>query len=57
MGALGRHKTGKSCLYVNKLDDIDMDALRRLLEASVSRLVEKYGPAQPAGASGNARID
>ncbi len=57
MGALGKHKTGKSCLYVNKLDDIDMDALRRLLEASVSRLVEKYGPAQPAGASGNARID
>lgn len=52
MGALGKHKTGKSCLYVNKLEDIDLDALRKLLEASVAHLVEKYGPAQPAEASG-----
>jgi hypothetical protein len=52
MGSLGKHKTGKSCLYVNKLDDIDMETLRKLLEASVTHLVEKYGPAQSADASG-----
>ena len=44
LAALGRFKTGKSCLYVNHLDDIDLNALRKLLEDSVSRLVEKYGP-------------
>ncbi len=47
LSVLGRYKTGKSCLYVNKLDDIDLNALRKLLNASVSRLVEKYGPEQP----------
>ena len=52
MGVLGKHKTGKSCLYVNKLEDIDLEALRKLLEASVTHLVEKYGPAQVADASG-----
>ena len=25
---LGKHKTGKSCLYVNKLDDVDLGVLR-----------------------------
>ena len=25
MGKLGKHKTGKSCLYINKLEDVDTD--------------------------------
>ncbi|HEY8518768.1 MAG TPA: DUF1801 domain-containing protein [Gammaproteobacteria bacterium] len=33
---LGKHKTGKGCLYVNKLDDVDRTALRRLIEQSVA---------------------
>ena len=33
---IGKHKTGKACLYVNKLEDIDMDVLRELVEASVA---------------------
>ncbi len=32
---LGKHRTGSSCLYINKLADIDMDVLRELVAASV----------------------
>lgn len=35
MARLGRHKTGKSCLYLKKLADIDADVLRQLIEGSV----------------------
>ena len=28
---LGKHKTGASCLYVNKLADIDMDVLEEMI--------------------------
>ncbi len=38
---LGKHKTGKSCLYINKLEDVDMDVLRVLIEQSVAS-VRKY---------------
>lgn len=32
---LGKHKTGVGCLYVNKLDDVDLKVLRELIEASI----------------------
>jgi hypothetical protein len=32
--ALGKHSTGKGCLYINKLADVDEGALRDLLAAS-----------------------
>lgn len=32
---LGKHKTGKSCLYIKKLDDIDKEVLKELIEKSV----------------------
>ena len=35
MGKLGKHKTGKSCLYVKRLDDVDFDVLRQIVEESV----------------------
>ena len=31
---LGRHKTGVSCLYINKLDDVDVEVLRELITKS-----------------------
>ncbi len=31
---LGKHKTGKSCLYINKLADVDLDALEGLVALS-----------------------
>lgn len=38
MARLGKHKTGKSCLYVNKLEDIDLDVLRELVQQSVTHM-------------------
>ncbi len=35
MKKLGKHKTGGSCLYINKLSDVDMDILRELISRSV----------------------
>lgn len=42
LGRLGKHKTGKSCLYVKRLSDVDLDTLRALIEASVGWMAEKY---------------
>jgi hypothetical protein len=36
--ALGKHKTGKSCLYINKLSDIDLQVLEQLVEQSVQHM-------------------
>ncbi len=32
---LGKHKTGVGCLYVNKLDDIDIKGLEKLINVAV----------------------
>jgi len=29
---LGKHKTGVGCLYINKLEDVDMNVLKQLIE-------------------------
>lgn len=42
MEKLGKYKTGKSCLYVKKLDDIDRAALAQLVKESVAYMREKY---------------
>ena len=34
LGNLGKNKTGKSCLYVKKLEDIDLGVLREMLMRS-----------------------
>ena len=38
---LGRYKSGKSCLYVRKLADVDMNVLRQLCAASVKAMESK----------------
>jgi len=38
LGDLGKHKTGKSCLYINKLEDINQDVLRELVQQSVEHM-------------------
>lgn len=38
MDRLGKHKLGKSCLYVNKLADIDLDVLRELVRKGLDDL-------------------
>ena len=43
MQQLGKYKTGKSCLYVKKLSDIDEEILKELITKSITKLREKYG--------------
>lgn len=42
MARLGKFKTGQACLYINKLDDIDLDVLERLIRKSVDWMKAKY---------------
>lgn len=44
MSKLGTFKTGKSCLYIRQLDDIDTDVLRRLVRESLIYMTSVYGP-------------
>lgn len=39
---LGKHKTGKACVYINKLADIDVNVLKQLIKRSVEAVSEKY---------------
>jgi len=34
---LGKHKTGAGCLYINKLEDINMTVLKGMIDASLIR--------------------
>jgi len=34
---LGKHKTGVGCLYINKLDDIDIKVLKSMIDASLKK--------------------
>ena len=38
MDKLGKHSTGKSCLYIKKLEAIDTDVLRELVRLSVAHM-------------------
>lgn len=40
---LGKHKMGKSCLYIKRLSDVDIDVLRELVEDSVEEVRRRYG--------------
>ncbi len=35
MQKLGKHKTGKSCLYINKIEDVNQEVLAELVKSSV----------------------
>lgn len=39
---LGKYKMGKACIYVNKLSDINTDALKKLMQSSIDHLQKKY---------------
>jgi hypothetical protein len=38
---LGRHRTSKACLYIRKLEQVDMDALKELIDWSVDAMADK----------------
>jgi len=42
MKQLGKHKTGKSCLYIKKLEDVDQAVLARLIKESVQEMRRLY---------------
>jgi hypothetical protein len=39
---LGKHKTGKSCLYIKRLADVDEETLRKLIRESVREMRRRY---------------
>ncbi len=39
---LGKHKVGKSCLYINKLSDVDLNVLEDIIRRGVEQMKEKY---------------
>ena len=43
MDKLGKYKTGKSCLYIKRLEDIDTKILQTLIKESFGHMTKKYG--------------
>ena len=46
LARLGKHRLGKSCLYINKLADVDRGVLAELIRHGLDRL-EGFSPVQP----------
>ncbi len=46
---LGKYRTGKSCLYIKRLDDVDLEVLEELILLSVNQVAQEH-----AGVSGAA---
>ena len=42
LARLGKHKTGKSCLYIKRLSDIDTDVLGEMIAGSLAYMDAKY---------------
>jgi len=42
LARLGKHKIGKSCLYIKRLSDIDEDVLREIMVEGLRQMDEKY---------------
>jgi len=42
LARLGKHRTGKSCLYINKLPDVDLEVLEELMRGSLEAMREMY---------------
>jgi hypothetical protein len=49
LGRLGPHSTGKSCLYIKRLSDVDERALRSLVERGFQHLNGKTVTSEPRG--------
>ena len=42
MARLGKHSVGRSCLYIKRLDHVDHEVLKTLIEQSYAFMREKY---------------
>jgi hypothetical protein len=38
LGKLGKYKMGKACIYVNKIEDVDLNVLRELVAKSAEHV-------------------
>jgi hypothetical protein len=43
LSKLGKHKTGKGCLYINSLEDVDVPTLSKLIQHAFKEMKKKYG--------------
>lgn len=41
--SLGKYKMGKSCIYANKLADIDVEVMKKMILSTVNSIKEQYG--------------
>jgi hypothetical protein len=39
---LGKHKTGKVCVYIKRIDDIDVSVLKKMISNSVKHTKSRY---------------
>lgn len=42
LAALGKHRTGKGCLYIRRLADVDLEVLEGLIADKLARMDAKY---------------
>jgi hypothetical protein len=42
LARLGKHKLGKSCLYIKRLSDVDTSVLEEMVVGSLAYMAEKY---------------
>ena len=42
LARLGKHRTSVSCLYINKLADVDLDVLREIIAESHQEMARRY---------------
>jgi hypothetical protein len=40
---LGKYSTGKSCLYIKKLEDVDFGVLKEITQQTYDHMTEQYG--------------
>jgi hypothetical protein len=48
LSKLGRHKIGKSCLYLKRLSDVDVPVLETLVSKSVNEVKRRHAPPSAA---------
>ena len=46
LARLGKHTTSKACLYIKRLSDVDITALRELIQLSVAHMAQHHPSAQ-----------
>lgn len=40
--SLGKHTVGKTCVYINQVEDIDKEVLKTLIKSTIAYLKKKY---------------